>query len=358
MKRVRSNLHLFGVVISATAMWFGCVTSEQTRTEGRSALKLALVDSVVLVEPDSAPLAQPVELFVRDTELFVADQASRRVHRYTRGGSLVQLIGRPGRGPGEFEAPFRMVALKDSILVVAERGRRVLAMFDLRSGEHRFDVPHDGSVYGIAVSLGGLAVGNVNAAAWTPLGIWRPGMKVVTSLGEMPRQLLDVAMLPPMKMSVAVTSAPGGVGVLFSNVDSLFVYDESGNVTTRLGVPAVRRRGVPEDAEARAGLAREVSARYEILSTAAAVQYLSTGRWAAVHYDFTLVGRRLTAVGWVSVFSEDGASGCVDAKLPLSDDGMPSARFHGDTLFVLDQIVTDSGAETRLRSWLLDTSEC
>lgn len=356
----RDNRWLIRAITMATcAICTGCVDSESpVRLGSDTSLVLMPIDSVVLSEPDSAPLAQPVDIFVRDTELFVADQASRRVHRYSRNGKLVQLIGQPGRGPGEFEAPFRMADVGDSLLVVAERGRRVLAVFNLSTGEHRIDVPHEGSVYGIASTGSGLTVGNVNPNGWSPLGAWRPGMESVISFGAMPTALLDVAMLPPMKMSIAVAPTPRGTAVLFSNVDSLFVYDDRGEIVSRVGVPAVRRRGVPLDAEARARVARDVSDRYEVLSTAAAVQQLSTGRWAVLHYDFSLVGRRLTAVGWISVLSSEGATNCVDVRLPISDDAMPSARLKGDTLFLLDQRVTDAGVESRLRSWLLDTKEC
>lgn len=337
----------------------GCGTGDRV-SEGAdgSTLALQILDSAVLAEPDSAPIAQPVELLVRDEDVFVADQASRRVYRYSRAGELLQIVGHPGRGPGEFEAPFRMVAVGDSMLVVAERGRKVLAMFDVSSGEHRLDVPHEGSVYGLAATESGVAVGNVNPDGWTALGSWKPGMGAVHSYGRMPLNLLEVATLPPMKMSIAVTPSPRGIGVLFSNVDSLFVYDDSGSVVERTSVPRARRRGEPGDAEERSRLARDVPARYEVLSTAAAIQYLSVGHWAAVHFDFSLAGSRLTAIVWVSVLARDGSWSCVDASLPVSDDGMPSVRFNGDTLFVLDQLVTESGAKTRLRSWLIDAAAC
>lgn len=320
--------------------------------------KLTLVDSVVLSEPDSAPLAQPVETMVSGENIFVADQAARRVRRYSRSGQLTATYGQPGRGPGEFEAPFRMALLDDSTLAITERAKSVISLFDLRTGNHRGDIPHEGMVYGLDASEGRLIVGAVRARGWTPLGHWEAGMDSVAPYGTMPTYLVDVPTLPPMKWSVAVAATPQGSAVLFSNADTVYVYDRSRSLTAKVSIPATARRGVPRDAEIRSINARTQAARYNILSTAAAMQLLSTGDWAAVHFDFNLVGRRLTAVAWLSVTGADGESKCAETRLPLSDDAMPNARFSGDTLFTLDQYVADGGVKTIVRGWVIDAAGC
>ena len=97
---------------------------------------------------------------------------------------------------------------------------------------------------------------------------------------------------------------------------------------------------------------------YEILSTAAHIARLSNGGLAIVHFDFSLAGTRLTARGFITLVNPELNAACVDGPIPLSQDAQPSVTFAGDTLFTLDQFVTQRGVESTIRGWTLETADC
>lgn len=361
--RTRLSRPVFALVLLTVLASTSCSDDSQAK-EARSAIDagaaplLQLVDSTVLDEPDSALLARPVDLALDRGSFFVSDLSSRRVHRYARDGGLTATYGRSGRGPGEFEAPFRSAVTSDGLLAVVDRSQQRVSLFDVESTQPRGEVMQEGLAYSINSFGRGLLLGSVVARTWSPLGVWSPGMDSVRPAGSMPRPLLTSAMLPSMRMAVSAIPLSAGAAVLFSNVDSIFLFDSTGRIIRKVAVPALRRRGVPADAEVRGQMSRSAPEAYAILSTAAELGQLTSGAFAAVHFDFTLVGQRLTAVGWVTLVSADGSQSCSDATLPLSQDGMPNVAFHGDTLFVLDQFVTASGVRSVVRAWKVSAEGC
>ena len=161
-----------------------------------------------------------------------------------------------------------------------------------------------------------------------------------------------------MRSSVMVAPLDSGAAALFSSFDGVIFFDRHGLVVRSVQLPVVRRRGSPTDAEARARASRSPAELYAILSTAGHLQRLADGSFAAMHFDFTLVGQRLTAEGFVTVLKADLSAACVDGVIPFSSDAQPAVDFRGDTLFVLDQFVTEAdGVLSVVRAWTLDLSE-
>ena len=155
-----------------------------------------------------------------------------------------------------------------------------------------------------------------------------------------------------MRLSVMVAPLDSGAAALFSSFDGVIFFDRHGLVVRSVQLPVVRRRGSPTDAEARARASRSPEDLYSILSTAAHLQRLADGSFAAMHFDFTLVGQRLTAEGFVTVLKADLSAACVDGVIPFSSDAQPAVDFRGDTLFVLDQFVTEAdGVLSVVRGW-------
>ncbi len=81
-----------------------------------------------LVDPAQAVLAE-------DGLLYVVERRPVAIHVYANDGSLHQVIGREGEGPGEFRAAG--IALNGDSLVVHDRALRRLTVFDRRTGTLR-----------------------------------------------------------------------------------------------------------------------------------------------------------------------------------------------------------------------------
>ena len=109
----------------------GCETPPPTDSPGVAAASFELLfDSaaaVRLIESDTAPLARVSSLsFAEDGSLVVADGYSGKVRMYDAEGHLIRSLGRPGRGPGEFEQLTAATALPSgSVCGVDARSSRV-----------------------------------------------------------------------------------------------------------------------------------------------------------------------------------------------------------------------------------------
>lgn len=320
---------------------------------------LRLVDSVTLAEADTALLARPVELTVdAHGSFYVSDMIARQVFRFARTGALELVFGRRGSGPGEFTAPFRVAPVGDSLVIVADRSLRRLTRFESRTARARGATRHEGVLYSSAPSGATVWFGLPNPERGTALARWDLATDSLRYLGRMPPDLVTSPSLPSMRLAVMVTPFDSGVVAAFSNVDAAWLFDGDGRVVREIALPVARRRGIPPDAETRARAARSPEAVYEILSTTAHVTRLSNGGLAIVHLDFSLAGTRLTARGFVTLINPELDAACVDGSIPFSSDAQPSVAFLGDTLFALDQFVTQQGVKSTIRGWTLETAAC
>src|SRR5690606_10773861 len=99
---------------------------------------LVLVDSIVLEQGDSTFLAYPSAIVVDDDGYWIADTQQATLHRYDREGRYERRVGRKGRGPGEFGAPFRMVAGGSVGLAVADLDGFTVSGVDAYNGTHLY----------------------------------------------------------------------------------------------------------------------------------------------------------------------------------------------------------------------------
>ncbi|HEY0037993.1 MAG TPA: 6-bladed beta-propeller, partial [Longimicrobium sp.] len=66
----------------------------------------ATVDSVLLEQPDSAPIVRISGIDVDDRgRILIGDVSEGDVKLFAPTGELIRIIGRKGAGPGEFSAP-------------------------------------------------------------------------------------------------------------------------------------------------------------------------------------------------------------------------------------------------------------
>ena len=312
---------------------------------------LAVVDSLVLTEADSIPLGRFTSFFARDHEgrVYVSDLARRQVQQFAADGRFERIIGRPGSGPGEFNAPAALAVIRhDSILVVTDGVLRRLLYFHLPDGK-----------YLGAVDLPTQSTGT----EWT-----ERGDTIVFASQEAPRPLIarwiwgtdtvtDLAPLPPYELAHLgafighgrpdVVPTDSGYVLTLPTRNGVVVADRLGQITRSVEVPALRRRGISP-----AIMAREHAAALErkvLLAGSATdgLHRLPSGEWVLVHADADFIGEppqgrwgnnRL----WVSILSPDLRRACVDARVPLASDVPQVPAFRGDTLFVLSRTVTDS----------------
>src|SRR5690606_5578775 len=122
----------------------GCGATPDAVPDGDAAGPgLLPLDSVLLAEPDTFYVGRPTSLVVDpfDGAFYVTDPFSRRIYRFARDGSPVRSYGRPGRGPGEFNAAFDVVVVDDSTVAAPSLDPPAMSVFDRRTGELRRSFP-------------------------------------------------------------------------------------------------------------------------------------------------------------------------------------------------------------------------
>lgn len=62
--------------------------------------------------------------------LFIADDRRQRIVVFDAGGSFIRSLGRPGRGPGEFQSPWLVAADPTDSIFVWDQGTRTISVFD------------------------------------------------------------------------------------------------------------------------------------------------------------------------------------------------------------------------------------
>ncbi len=60
-----------------------------------------------------------------DGNIYVVDYQAHHIKKFDSSGKFLQLLGREGQGPGEFNGPYRITFAKDKLVVYELRGRRL-----------------------------------------------------------------------------------------------------------------------------------------------------------------------------------------------------------------------------------------
>lgn len=61
---------------------------------------------------------------------FIIDFASKQIFKFDRDGNIAKIIGGPGKGPGEFEAPMAITIDKTGNIYVSDNSLRRISIFD------------------------------------------------------------------------------------------------------------------------------------------------------------------------------------------------------------------------------------
>jgi hypothetical protein len=357
MMRIRSLCGVSVLLAASTAC------HETRGGEGVGVGRLSMLDSVVLQENDSLYLGAPLHVTPgRDGSLLVSDGLESQVLQFSRTGALIRRFGGAGRGPGELGDPVATALMGDSMLVVAEWGNQRISMFNVATGAFVRSIPHQGLPLWMEARGETLWISNVNIPRRTILSIWTAGDDSMRYLGRVPRPYEESPALMDFHPYATLARSGDTLLVGLTGHQPILLARPDGTLLSTVDLPAVRRRGVPEDIAQRfARNPRRISNEQvaSMGSALVALHRLPSGEIAAVHLDVTLRDKLITADGYVSVLSRDRTRACADTGIPLQKDGRPAVAFRGDTLIVVEQrVVAATRAVTHARWYHVDTSAC
>ncbi len=339
---------------------------------GKQGATLIVLDSLELRESDTVIVAKPVAFTVgTDGHYFMGDMTRSKIYRFDRDGIFVQSYGRLGRGPGEMIWTNHAFVIHDTILAVADNSQQRLSYFHLSTGVFLRAVPVAGSLYSASVTEDSLYLGVLRV-----FGENHPAVKdaIMTGVvrGEVRGDSLQYFVRAPtlfvtsyifraMHNAVHVGRSRFGLAVAFSGLSDVLL--DGGGRTSVVTVPAVRRRGVPDNPEA--AWSEEVLNRqpryagHRLASGLRGLTWFSTGEVGLVFTDLEPGnGNFSLGAAWLAVLSSDRTTACVDAPISVSGTGLPSFTFQGDTLLVLDQVLDARHVRLRVRRMRVDTSSC
>jgi hypothetical protein len=320
---------------------------------------LTPVSRLVLQETDTLFLSSPGDFGFEpaDGSFYVTDQFAGRLLQIDRTGRIVRTFGRKGSGPGEF-AQINLMFSRGNELFVNEGRQSVFHIFDRRTGQVQGGRRHDGILRDVRVVGHTAWLGMQNSTHGTAVARWDLDSDSVRYMIPLPREYRESQPLAGIYSSVFVVPWADTLLVGYAGSDDLHVATQAGALVDTVAVPVRARRGVPGDLVKRLPRMQWP----EMIASASALfglARLSDGRFAAVHLDQVVNGNSFAADGFVSVLSADRRTACVDGKLPLTRDTSPRVLFRGDTLYVLQQRLTeDERPETSITGFVLNTNRC
>jgi hypothetical protein len=324
-----------------------------------------VADSVVLQEPDSVALGRfAYATRERDGAILLSDARQGRLLRYGRNGRLATVIGRKGGAPGEFGVAGRARPLAgDSLLAVVDPSRFYLSLLDRRTGVFVRgqavpfqDVGQIWAVRGDTVVFG-LQPSTSLVGRWN----WRTGE--VAELGQLPPAVAGSGILYFQYGQVEAVPNGSGYVAQVPTVPGLQLLDREGRPTGTVAVPAVRRRGTPDDLLERHRQSGNGATRF-FGSVAIALDRLPTGNLAVISADLDVVREAPREYGnirfFLSVVSADFERACVDVPIPFeSDELYPWPSFaDGRLLVTTRRLAGDDAVRTVVRTYEVHDDDC
>jgi hypothetical protein len=342
---------------------------------------LQLTDSVRLAEPESLLVGRLTQGFTVDTggRYYVASPSAGMILRFAPDGAFERVYGRRGRGPGEFVNISPVVYVTDSLVLATDNmGRRVNAFHrdDGRPLASRQFTGYIGSLFGHEGRLWfgsflrsePVSVGSVEFerffrdTAANPFALMYPRM-VQRPLEFAEFRELDMA--PDVRVLHWRDTTLVGYGFL----NHLALVAGRDAVQEVVLLPRRLRRGVPRDS-------LDAHFRKSPVDFKRAVESISflEGLWdgpggmiVIVHMDTraNMTPDRMVAsveaTAYVSLLRRDLTAACVDAEVPTDPESRPQVWVRQDTLYVLEQVVTETPtprADLIVRSYRIVPDEC
>lgn len=301
------------------------------------------VGSVVLQEPSDQPLGRPVHLAVDSAErVYVTDSQEPRVLVFDDEGALLGRVGSPGSGPGEIEsARFAVPLPGDHVGVGAIMDDRPgLHVYDFRSGTHLRTVPMDRVPTSVVRSGSTLYLGSIDYGDETSVLRLEHPTGEISAFGPVPSEYVPGgprAGIFRRAFPVPVDDDRFVVG--FGALGEFILVDRDTGESSRLELPAPRRRGIPEDFDAR--IEDAVGRSYgEVFAQGSTLTYAAPadgGRVAVVHQDLGTGMPPLPDAAYLGVIDLQAERVCVDVPIPIDRNAPPVYAWHDGRFAVLQQ---------------------
>lgn len=350
------------LVIGLVGPFLACAGQDRSAPDGAAeGPQLVLVDSVALEESDTAYIARPTGfLRASDGTFFVTDDGTARLFHFSRTGRLLRLLGRRGTGPGEFTTPATIGIVRDSAVLVSDNNLLRLVTFDIRSGAPGIPLLQEGPVSSVAASGDTIWLGSRNVENRSAITRWTPRSRALDRILSFPASIAESPYMMERFWQLRVIAWPDTLLVGFIGAPELVLASTEGKVLTTVGVPTARRRGVaPDIGDRLTTLAANPPAQAKSFSVLQAMGRRERGGAILVYFDQDLRGQRFTATGFVTAVRPGFAEACVDAPLDLSQDSFARVTIQGDTVFTLEQAVTDANKPvTFVKAHLVSTESC
>ena len=353
-------MRVFSLLVAVVACGITCTTAEPTPPPGAGP-RVQTQRVLRLLEPDTLYLTRP-SVMVRGQhgETYISDIVGGRVVMYDDSGHPVQVFGRPGGGPGEFRQPSPMFMRDDSTLAIADLGRGIYQLFDLRTGSYRGFIRCDGVGSSVFYQDSVIWLGAMSLVRNTSIAALRAGADTFEYLIPLPPEYQSMRWLAGTFPGARVAAWGDTLLVGMTGSDVLRIFTTDGRPVGRMLVPTRIRRGVPPDLEREFEHHHETQQDWvQLLSALIGLFRRSDGEFVLVHADYEIAGRLTTADLFVTTIAPDRRHACVDTKLPVSYDAAPVVTFRADTLYVLDRrVVSDTSVETRITAYGVEGSAC
>ena len=322
--------------------------------------RLLPIDTIWLEETANAYLALPSALHPDLDGYLVTDARQAVVLRFTAGGRLVQQYGSEGEGPGEFrEAAVALpYDLRDIIVLswqppAAQRFDRATGAFV--QGYQLTGISHAALVAGDTVWVGGPRYGQDAGVERLILG-----QRSSVFMAPLPRTFRYGGPVGGIFPHVSLTRWADTLMVGYEPTEYVLLVTQVAGVVETISIPHQRRRGVPDDLEARLlqAMRRYYPEVFGVLSALRELHRLPDGSTALVHFDSHPETPPVSSDAFLSVLSADRRRACVDAPIPLGPEAHPVVGFKADTILVLEQQVKGLDALAFVARYIVDTSLC
>ena len=334
-----------------------------------------MVDSITITESDELYLARPGGLAVADNgDFYVVDYFANHFVRFDRSGEPVRVYGGFGHGPGEFGSMGQGLIIFDTIVGALDYSPRGFHFFERESGRYLGTRRIAGTPTAAKVVDGTAWIGNIDLERGQGVAVWdleadppRSGEgadeELRSGFAALPQEYIESEMLRGTWGIVHTSAWDDTVLVGFAGSPFLLEYTHDGVLRDTIFLPARRRKGVPPDFADRLEQGREhYSEKFAMASALFGLSRAGNGDLIVVHFDSELdPANRIDSRVYVSVLSADLRRVCVDREIPTSSASQPVVTLRGDTLYVLEQHLSESEvgeAVTTLKSYRIDATDC
>ncbi len=322
-----------------------------------------VLDSIVLEESGDEYLVLPAPVIPDGTGGYlIADFDQPRVLHYNREGRLIQRYGRGGEGPGEWKEAEIALPWGDDRIMVFSWDPPAAHAFLRQDGQFVERHPLRTVVDHVVMNAGEVWLSGAEYAHRSAVGRMKLGDAEAEPVVALPEEFVAGGPVGGIFPEIPFAKWADTLLVGFMPLPYLIVTDTNGEELERFEVPAVRRRGHPEDPEA---AVREAlgGGRYPdvfgLFSLTRGIHRRPDGTVLVMHFDLGTDGPPVsTEALWVSVIDPSRSRACPDGLIALEDGSHPAIGFEGDLLLVLDQVIRGGDAETVVRRIQVETDGC